>query len=98
MPAPLALSPLALTALRVGAIAAIAIYAARKRHVMARNLKREDTLDAVEEGLELAGGRTDDTAQYDASGRVRRTIRLGNAGPGVELDLTALARLRLRRV
>ncbi|MEM9049991.1 MAG: hypothetical protein AAGC92_14880 [Pseudomonadota bacterium] len=98
MPAPLALSPLALTALRVGAIAAIAIYAARKRQSLARNMRREETLDAVDDGLELTGGSAPGTAQYDAAGRMRRTVRLGKNGPGVEIDVTGLARLRMRRV
>ncbi|MEM8742708.1 MAG: hypothetical protein AAGE13_14600 [Pseudomonadota bacterium] len=98
MPAPLALTPAALTALRIGAVAALAIYAARRRRGEPRDALREATLDQVDEGVELSTESSEGAARYDAAGKFRRTIRLGQSGPGVELDMTALARLRLRRV
>jgi hypothetical protein len=36
--------------------------------------------------------------QMNATGRLRRIIRLGSSGPGLEIDATALGRLRLRKV
>jgi hypothetical protein len=35
--------------------------------------------------------------QLNATGRWRRTIRLGPNGPGMEIDLSAIARLRIRK-
>ncbi|MEL6233223.1 MAG: hypothetical protein AAFR46_02330 [Pseudomonadota bacterium] len=98
MPAPLALTPAAITALRIGAVAALAIYAARRRRGEARDALREATLDQVDEGLDLSTETSEGTARYNAAGNFRRTIRIGQSGPGVEIDMTALARLRMRRV
>ena len=39
-----------------------------------------------------------DGEQVIGAGRLKRTIRLGTTGPGVEIDATALGRIRFRRV
>jgi len=39
-----------------------------------------------------------DAEQVNATGRLRRVIRFGQDGPGIEIDATALGRVRFRRV
>lgn len=56
----------------------------------------EDSLDTVEEGL--AAHRTPEGDQMNAAYRWRRIIRIGANGPGVEIDASALARIRFRRI
>ncbi|TCP60361.1 hypothetical protein EV663_11041 [Rhodovulum bhavnagarense] len=96
MPLPLAtLAPvLARTALRYGTVA-LAVYALTSlREPARRDQRAEDAMDDIDEGLRLRHepGQTNGTARW------RRTIRVGSNGPGVEVDATALGRLRLRRV
>ncbi len=98
MPAPLALSPLAWTAIRLGAVAAVALYAARKGDGQPKDLAREGVLDDVPEGVTATPHRAGDEGAVHGTGRVRRVIRLGPNGPGVEIDATALGRVRLRRL
>lgn len=99
MPAPAALAPLALKAAQIGAVAAVAWYAARRqRQPGPREVWRERVLDETPEGVETDYERTADEARAGATGRFRRTIRLGRSGPGVEIDLAAITRLRARRV
>ncbi|MGV6810710.1 MAG: hypothetical protein ACWA47_00565 [Brevirhabdus sp.] len=90
----LPLAPIAGLALRYGAVA-VATYA------VARNVDRgrfdqrvEDALDDLDEGVTLR--REDD--QVNAAGRFRRVVRMGENGPGVEVDITSLTRIRFRRV
>ena len=97
MPAPLAIPPLAWTALRLGAMAAIAVYAARSRP-QPKHAEHEHVLDGLREGLEAAPHLAEAERGIHGNGRIRRTIRLGPNGPGVEIDAAALGRLRLRRV
>jgi hypothetical protein len=97
MPAPLALSPLAWTALRLGAVAAVAIYAAR-RGPQPKDAAHEAVLDDLPEGVAAAPHAAEAERAMHGSGRFRRTIRLGPGGPGFEIDAAALGRLRLRRV
>lgn len=91
------LAPIAWTALRIGAVAAVAYMAARRLQDAPKDVWREHTLDEVGDGLDLSADRAEAERNLHAAGRFRRTVRLG-AGPGVEIDLSALARLRLRRV
>ncbi|MFN3824535.1 MAG: hypothetical protein ACK4RN_11185 [Pseudorhodobacter sp.] len=101
---PLPLAPIALYAIKGGAIAAT-LWAARRglralAHRGRTDQRAEEALDALDEGL--AHHRPRDRAedgQSNAAGRLRRTIRWG-AGPGqaVEIDAAFLARLRLRRL
>lgn len=99
MPAPVAFAPIAWKAAQFGAVAAIAWYAARRRTPAGlREVWREKVLDDVAEGVETDVSRTEDETHLSAAGKLRRTIRLGAQGPGVDIDATGLARLRVRRV
>ena len=91
---PLPIAPLAGFALRYGAIAMATYAATRTVERGFRDQRAEDALDELDEGLTMRR----EPGQTNATGRYRRVIRLGADGPGVEIDLTALGRLRLRRV
>lgn len=97
MPAPLAIGPLAWTALRMGAVAAVALYAARGRS-QPKQADHELVLDDLPDGLSAGPHRAEAESAMHGAGRFRRTIRLGRNGPGVEVDAAALGRLRFRRV
>lgn len=86
------LAPLAGIALRYGAVAVATYAAARAVPKLRRDQAVEDCLDTVEEGVEARR----DGEQVNATGRFRRVIRVGNYG--VEVDASALARVRVRRV
>lgn len=89
----LPLVPTAIVAARY-AMVGLAAYAAWRAAVPARRDQRaEDALDDLPEGTTLH--RDDDAAR--GSFRLRRTIRLGDKGPGVEIDLAGIGRMRLRR-
>lgn len=91
---PLPLAPIAGFALRYGAVA-IATYAISRRVTHAHFDQRgEEALDDVDEGLSVR--RADE--QYNGTARYRRVVRFGANGPGVEIDVTALGRVRLRKV
>lgn len=98
MPAPLALSPLAWTALRIGAVAAVAMYAARRSQSQPKNAEHSHVLDDLPEGFDAHPHQAEAERALHGAGRFRRTIRLGWGGPGVEIDAAALGRLRFRRV
>jgi hypothetical protein len=89
---PLPLIPIAAVALAAAAVSRTA-RAARPVRIDQRG---EDALDAMEEGIGVS--RAPGREQTSASGRLRRVIRLGPDGPGVEIDAGLLARLRFRRV
>lgn len=95
---PLPLAPIAATALRVGlryGTVALATYAmARSVERGRRDQRAEDALDEAPEGLTARR----EPEQLSGTGRIRRVFRLGQAGPGLELDATALGRLRFRKV
>jgi hypothetical protein len=97
MPAPLAISPLAWTALRLGAMAAVAVYAARSRS-LPKDAEHEHVLDTLREGIEATPHSAEAERAFHGNGRFRRTLRLGRNGPGIEVDAAALGRLRVRRV
>lgn len=97
MPAPIAFAPLAWTALRLGAVAAVAIYAARNGGPL-KDAHNEAALDGLPEGLRAEPHKTDEVRGVHGSGRFRRVFRLGASGPALEIDAAALGRLRLRRV
>lgn len=56
----------------------------------------EDSLDLVPEGM--AARRDPQGRQINGSYRWKRTIRLGNSGKGVEIDASALGRIKFRKV
>lgn len=87
-------TPIAVTALRYGAVAAIAYAAARRARPQTVTPATEAAMDRMPEGVHVGHA----PGQMNATARWRRRIRLGSAGPGVEIDLGALARLRLRRI
>lgn len=97
MPAPLVLGPLAWTALRMGAVAAVALYASR-RQSQPKHADHEVMLDDLPDGVSARPHRAEAESAMHGTGRFRRTIRLGPNGPGFEVDAAALGRLRFRRV
>lgn len=99
MPAPAAFAPVAWKLAQFGAVAAVAWYAARKRRPAGpREIWREHVLDDVDEGVETDFSRSNDEARAGAAIRWKRGIRLGANGPGVEIDISGLSRLKLRRL
>lgn len=91
---PLPLAPIATTALRMGAMAVV-LYAIRQvREPLYRDQRAEDAMDDLHEGLHLRR----DEEQLNGGARIKRTIRVGHGGPGVEIDASALGRVRFRRV
>jgi hypothetical protein len=96
MPAPIALSPLAWTALRLGAMAAVALYASRGRDSHPKDAEHARVLDDLPEGISAEPHRAEAESAMHGSGRFRRTVRLGSKG--FEIDAAALGRLRFRRL
>ena len=99
MPAPAALAPVAWKVAQVDAVAAVAWYVARKRRPNGpREIWRERVMDEVDEGLETEFSRSPEEARAGLAARFKRGIRLGADGPGVEIDISGLTRIRLRRL
>lgn len=94
MPLPIALAPIASLALRYGAVALASYAVARQIETGRRCQHAEDAHDRLDEGVTLrrAPGQANTTARF------RRVLRLGEAGPGLEIDASALGRLRIKRV
>jgi hypothetical protein len=95
MPAPIV--PLAWTALRLGAVAAVALYTARGRS-MPKDVEHDFVLNSLPEGLAAHPHRAEAEQGMHGHGRLRRTIRIGRGGPGIEIDAALLGHFRLRRV
>lgn len=99
MPLPLALPPMALKAGQFAFVAVMAWSAARHVHGAGpRAEAREAALDDVDAGVDFTRAAVPDAARMDLAAATRRSLRLGAQGPGVEADLSLLARLRLRRI
>lgn len=90
---PLPLAPIATVALRYGVVALAGYALARQIETGRRCQRAEDAHDRLHEGVSL---RRDDE-QVNGSARLRRVVRLGD-GPGIEIDASALGRVRFRRV
>jgi len=91
---PLPIAPIAGLALRYGAVA-VATYAVTRQLERGRlDQRAEDALDELDEGVTLRR----DAEQVNATARFRRVIRVGDTGPGVEIDITGLTRIRFKRV
>lgn len=90
----LPIAPIAGIALRYGAVAVATYVVARKAGMARRDQRAEDAMDETEEGVHV----NRDAEQMNASARMKRVIRLGTSGPGVEIDATALSRIRIKRV
>ena len=89
----LPLAPIAGALLRYGAVAALAYAAARRARPQRLHPDTETALDQMPEGASVGHA----PGQLNATGRWRRNIRLGPNGPGMDIDLSALARLRIRK-
>lgn len=94
----LPLAPALALALRYGAVALASYGIARAVSPGRRDQRAEDALDALDEGATLRRDVGRDDEQINATGRWRRVIRRPSGGPGLELDLAAVGRLRLRKV
>jgi len=94
MPVPLA--PIAATAARYGAIALAGYVLARQMDRGRTDQRAEDALDDLPDGV--SAHRPRDRQQYNMAGRIRRVVRLGQDGPGLEIDASLLGRIRFRRI
>jgi hypothetical protein len=92
----LALTPLAWTALRLGAAAAVAVYASR-RVSEPKDAVREKMLDEMSEGVSGHTHRAEAERGVHGAARLRRVLR-GPRGLALEIDAAGLGRVRLRRV
>lgn len=90
----LPLAPLAVFALRYGTVALASYAIARQIEPGRRCQRAEDAHDKTPEGMTFRS----ESEQLNATGRVKRVIRLGTDGPGIEVDASAFGRFRLRRV
>jgi hypothetical protein len=97
MAAPIALSPLLWTAVRYGTVIAVAAYASRTKGSQPKDPHREHVLDELPEGVHAHSHRAEAERAAHGHGRFRRTLRFGANRPGLEIDLTALGRVRVRR-
>lgn len=87
-------TPIAAAAIRYGAVAAIAYAAARRARPHSVHPAAEAAMDRMPDGVHVGHA----PGQMNATARWKRAIRVGMTGPGIEIDLGALARLRLRRI
>lgn len=96
MPFPIAVvAPIALRyGLRYGTVALATWAVARATARGVRDQKAEDALDRTPEGTTA---RRED-GQGNVTARFRRILRRKEDGPGIEIDLAALARIRIRKV
>lgn len=92
----LPLAPIALVAARYGTVALAAYYTARKVQLSQTSQATEDALDTVMEGV--SAHKCTDDKQVNAATRWRRVVRVGTNGPGVEIDIAAMGRFRIRKV
>jgi hypothetical protein len=91
---PLPLAYIAGFAMKYGAFALVTYAAIRTVGQLPKSQPTEDALDQVNEGLDLRRN----YKELNAAGRLRRIISLSKTGRGVEIDATALIRVRLRKV
>jgi len=88
------MAPIAGIALRYGAVA-LATYAATRAMTPGRlDQNVEDAMDDTPEGFTFRR----DREQANGTARWVRTFRLGATGPGVKIDATGFARIKLSRV
>lgn len=90
----LPLAPIAGVALRYGAVALATYALARMAERAPRDQRAEDAMDDLAEGVQFRR----ESDQVNGAGRFVRTVRVGTRGPGVEIDASALTRIRFRRV
>ncbi|MFN7004212.1 MAG: hypothetical protein ACK4NW_12385 [Roseinatronobacter sp.] len=92
----LPLAPIAVMAAKYGAVALAGYAIARQIQPGRTDQQVEDAFDELTEGLSVHRPR--DREQVNGAARFRRVVRLGTNGPGIEIDASALGRLRMRRV
>lgn len=92
----LPLAPIAVMAAKYGAVALAGYAIARQIQPGRTDQQVEDAFDEMTEGLSVHRPR--DREQVNGAARFRRVVRLGTNGPGIEIDASALGRLRMRRV
>ncbi len=90
-----ALTPLAWTALRIGAVAAVALYASR-RTSDPKDLAQERVLDDLPRGVSGHSHSAEAERAVHGAARFRRVFRLPKGA--LEVDASGLGRVRLRRV
>ena len=93
---PLPLAPIAGIALRYGAVA-VATYAVTRRISIQKghfDQRGEEAMDDVNEGVTVRR----QPEQVNGTTRFRRVMRFGTDGTGIEIDITALGRIRFRKV
>ena len=90
----LPLAPIAVVALRYGTVAVATYAVARRIERGRRDQRAEDAFDETPEGITLRR----EKRQANATGRYRRVIRLGSDGPGIEIDVTSITRIRFRKL
>jgi hypothetical protein len=90
----LPLVPIVGLALRYGTVA-FATYAVTRKFQAGRiDQRAEDAMDGLQEGVTVRK----DKEQINGTGRFNRTVRFGDTGPGVEIDISALGRIKFRKV
>ena len=94
IPMPLPLAPIAGIALRYGAVAVAGYALTRRAGRGFFDQRGEEAMDDVNEGITMR--RSED--QVNGTARIKRRIRLGKTGPGIEIDITTLGRIRLRKI
>jgi len=90
-----ALTPLAWTALRLGMVAAVAVYASR-RASNPKDVAHERVLDGLPEGVSGHSHSAAAERAVHGAARFRRVFRLPKGA--IEVDASGLGRVRLRRV
>ena len=90
-----ALTPLAWTALRLGAMAAVAVYASR-RASDPKDGGHERVLDDLPEGVSGHSHSAEAERGVHGAARFRRVFRL--PARAIEVEASGLGRVRLRRV
>jgi hypothetical protein len=80
----------------VATVVTSAVAVVRKIHVSPVIQDVEDTLDTVDEGVSVR--KMDDNRQMNGAVRWKRIVRFGSDGPGVEIDVSAIGRMRWRKV
>ncbi|MGM0583145.1 MAG: hypothetical protein ACQEUZ_00615 [Pseudomonadota bacterium] len=99
MPLPVALAPWAMKAALGAASAALVWQAARRaRWSEARPAGIEDALDGLDHGLAVGWSRDAHRTRGDVRGAWRGILRFGDHGPGLAVDFSGLARLRVARL
>ncbi len=92
----LPLAPIAVVAMRYGTVALAAYYTARKLQLSQTSQATEDALDTVAEGVSAHKCR--DAQQANGAVRWRRVVRFRDSGPGAEIDIAAIGRIRIRKI